>query len=97
MDDVVCRIVVVHLHQGCGHQVEKYHKDDDVVDIVGDDDDVDGVQEFSPNENWGVTPPLLPLNLKIGRNEDKNLKSKRIKRKTTKKKDKNSKGNRLTT
>ena len=84
MDDVVCWIVVVHLHQGCGQQVEKDHEDD-VVDIVGDDDDVDGVQEFSPNENWGVTPPLLPLNLKIGRNEEKNLKSKKIKRKTRKK------------
>ena len=69
-------------------QVEKDHEDDVVVDIVGDDDDVDGVQEFSPNENWGVTPPLLPLNLKIGRNEDENLKSKKIKRKTTKKKGK---------
>ena len=44
--------------------------------IMGDDDDVDGVQEFSPNENWGVTPPLLPLNLKIGRNEEKNFKRK---------------------
>ena len=92
----MCWIVVVHLHQGCGQQVEKYHQDDDVVDVVGDDDDVDGVQEFSPNENWGVTPPLLPLNLKIGRNEEKNLKSKKIKRKT-RKKIKIRKANRLTT
>ena len=83
------------MRQGCGHQVEKDHEDD-VVEIVGDDDDVDGVQEFSPNENWGVTPPLLPLNLKIGRNEEKKLKSKKIKRKT-RKKIKIRKANRLTT
>ena len=52
--------------------------------IMGDDDDVDGVQEFSPNENWGVTPPLLPLNLKIGRNEGKKLKSKKLREKQEK-------------
>ena len=92
----MCWIVFVLSHQGCAQQVEK-DQEDDVVEIVRDDDDVDdGVQEFSPNENWGVTPPLLPLNLKIGRNEEKKLKSKKIKRKT-RKKIKIRKANRLTT
>ena len=57
MDDVVCWIVVVHLHQGCAQQVEKDHKDN-VVDIVGDDDDVDRIKS-SHQMKIGVSLPLF--------------------------------------